>query len=84
MNLAIKFDCDIHQSKYDFPEFDEYGILIKDGGTSYSTISYCPWCGTKLPNSKRDEWFETLASLGFDDPCQQNIPEKFKSRDWYL
>ena len=92
MNLAIKFDCDIHQSKYDcpdvlinyIPEFDEYAIFIRDGGTSYSIISYCPWCGIKLPDSKRDEWFETLESLGFDDPWEQNIPEKFRSRDWYL
>lgn len=34
-------------------KFDEYGIPIYDGGTSYILIHYCPWCGTKLPKSKR-------------------------------
>jgi hypothetical protein len=26
----------------------EYGIPIHDGGGSYITIDYCPWCGAKL------------------------------------
>ncbi len=35
-------------------KFDEYGIKIWDGGSSSLIISFCPWCGQKLPNSKRD------------------------------
>src|SRR5262245_23164259 len=34
---------------------NEYGIIIHDGGTSYVLILYCPWCGTKLPESLRGE-----------------------------
>lgn len=26
----------------------EFGIPIHDGGASYISINYCPWCGTKL------------------------------------
>jgi len=26
-----------------------YGIIIHDGGSSVIEISYCPWCGSKLP-----------------------------------
>ena len=35
--------------------FDEYGIPVYDGGTSVILIEYCPWCGSKLPSSKRDQ-----------------------------
>jgi len=64
-------------------KFNEYGINIHDGGSSFIEISYCPWCGTKLPNSKRDLWFNTLEELGYDDPFNQNIPVEFNSENWY-
>jgi hypothetical protein len=44
------------------PEFDEYGIPVLDGGTSYIALNFCPWCGAKLPASKRDEYFDKLES----------------------
>jgi len=34
-------------------KFNEYGIPVLDGGSSYITLEFCPWCGTKLPPSKR-------------------------------
>ena len=34
-------------------KYDEYGIPVHDGGTSMIVIEYCPWCGKKLPPSKR-------------------------------
>jgi len=44
------------------------------------TISFCPFCGTKLPASKRDRWFDELEKLGFDEPLgEDNLPENFKS-----
>ncbi|MEY9869026.1 hypothetical protein ABIE66_004405 [Peribacillus sp. B2I2] len=64
-------------------KFDEYGLIIQDGGSSSIEITYCPWCGTKLPGSKRDLWFEVLEQLGFDDPAEQSIPEEFKTDKWY-
>jgi hypothetical protein len=39
------------------PTFDEYGIIVHDGGPSFVVIAYCPWCGVGLPESKRDRWF---------------------------
>ena len=30
------------------------------------TINFCPWCGTQLPESLRDRWFEELELLGKD------------------
>lgn len=76
------FDCADHLISYS-SEFDEYGIIIHDGGSSTIEISFCPWCGSKLPISKRDLWFDTLERLGYDEPFEQDIPEEFKSDKWY-
>ena len=91
MNAVSKLSCDQHDNECSCPDvlisyneiFDEYGLIIKDGGSSVSTIDYCPFCGTKLPESKRDLWFNTLEVLGFDDPGDQTIPEDFRSDKWY-
>ena len=48
----VVFDCPDHTVYYS-KEFGEYGILIHDGGSTYSVIKYCPWCGKDLPTSKR-------------------------------
>ncbi|MBS0351340.1 MAG: hypothetical protein JSR33_09175 [Proteobacteria bacterium] len=61
----------------------EYGIRILDGGTSFQSVYYCPWCGAKLPHSLRNEWFDTLDSMGFDDPREQDIPLDYKSDAWW-
>lgn len=67
--------------------FNEFGIPIKDGlngmATSYILISHCPWCGKKLPDSRRDSWFNELEKLGFDTPLSQDIPKEFNSSEWY-
>lgn len=76
-----QFDCPDHLIHYT-PEFDEYGIIIHDGGTSTITIEHCPWCGSKLPESKRDQWHETLWNMGFDSPWE-GIPEEFLTDNWY-
>ena len=68
-------------------KFDEYGIPIRDGekgkASSYILIDYCPWCGKKLPQSKRNEWFEKLEKMGFSSPMEENIPQKFKTSEWW-
>jgi hypothetical protein len=76
-----KDDVD-HLVQYN-PVFDEYGLPVSDGGSSVVLITYCPWCGIKLPESKRDLWFEKLEELGYYDPFTQDIPEKFQSEKWY-
>lgn len=65
------------------PKFDEYGIIIHDGGESSIEIGYCPWCGNKLPDSKRDLWFDELEKLGIDDFSKDNIPNDFKTNKWW-
>lgn len=59
--------------------FDEYEIAHRHGDSSVTTIQYCPWCGVKLPESKRDRWFAELAAKGFDDPANQDIPDNYRT-----
>lgn len=64
------------------PKFREYGIDILDGGTSYQSINFCPWCGAKLPHSLRKEWFDHLENIGID-PADGVIPDKYRDHAWY-
>lgn len=64
-------------------KFDEYGLIIHDGGSSSITINFCPWCGTRLPESKYQRWCDELAGLGFDEPSEQAIPDAYTTDAWY-
>jgi hypothetical protein len=54
--------CDQHPDPFDCadnlifhaPDDERYGLIIHDGGTSYITIKYCPWCGASLPTDDDD------------------------------
>lgn len=91
--MAYQLDqgCEEHSSPSECPDavvthtpkFDEYGLRIHDGGTSVIAIQFCPWCGTRLPASRRDEWFTRLEELGYDEPSVQDIPDEFKTDAWY-
>ncbi|MEG0856826.1 MAG: hypothetical protein RSG52_10165 [Terrisporobacter sp.] len=76
------FDCPDTLIYYN-EKFDQFGIIIHDGGTSYICINFCPWCGQKLPESKRDRWFDELEELGYDSPFDTDIPVEYKSNKWY-
>jgi hypothetical protein len=64
------------------PKYWEYGVAVDDGGTSKIVVAYCPWCGTKLPSSLRDEWFDEIESLGFE-PDDKGIPKKYQTDSWW-
>lgn len=61
MRKRVEYVCEEHRSSFECPDsliyfsksFEEYGLIIHDGGNSFITISFCPFCGTKLPESKR-------------------------------
>ncbi len=92
MSEVVSFECPDHPHPYDCPDalitygprFDEYGLIVHDGGLSFVTIMFCPWCGKQLPCSKRDRWFEELEKLGFDDPWDQEIPAEFETDKWWI
>lgn len=91
MKQNLEFNCNSHGNVYDCPDilisysekFDEYGIIIHDGGQASIEIFFCPWCGERLPPSKRDEWFDKLEELGYNNPFEEQIPEKFTTGKWY-
>jgi len=64
-------------------KFNEYGLKIFDGGSSYILIDFCPWCGERLPESRRDEWFDELEKLGIHDPMNESVPDKYRTDEWY-
>lgn len=74
----LSLDVPLHYS----PRFREYGIKILDGGSSNLRIHFCPWCGQKLPNSLRDEWYDELERIGID-PGADEIPEEFSEDTWW-
>jgi hypothetical protein len=57
MQGNVENECDMHPDRGDCPDClvdyweksNSYVLMIHDGGGSGITISYCPWCGAKLP-----------------------------------
>jgi hypothetical protein len=92
MAQQLAFKCADHPNSFVCPDrlvsyserFDEYGLIVHDDGSSSINILFCPWCGAKLPASKRDRWFEELATLGFNEPFKQEIPASYLNNKWYL
>lgn len=91
MKDQVEYKCAQHANIFDCPDalisysarFGEYGFIVHDGGQSTISIAFCPWCGAKLAASRREQWFSELEALGFDDPWQQAIPEKYADDAWY-
>jgi hypothetical protein len=55
--------------------------------TSLSLMMFCPNCGTRLPSSLRDEWFDILEQdYGLEDPeddDKKSVPKEFLSDEWW-
>jgi hypothetical protein len=55
MRVDLEQKCDLHPNRADCPDalIDRvrggYGLIVHDGGESVVEISFCPWCGTRLP-----------------------------------
>ena len=68
--------------EYDIP------LLHKNTITALQALFYCSWCGEKLPESLRDQWFETLEKeYGLDDPWSDEqeklVPQEFTTDEWW-
>lgn len=91
MAEQVTLECDMHPNPFDCgdrvafwsAQYDEYGLVVHDGGATYILVQHCPWCGTALPESRRDRWFDELEAMGFEDPLQGDIPERYRSDAWY-
>lgn len=88
MVKALEFDCDQHIDPFECADslivyneaMDEYGLIIHDGSASYLLIDHCPWCGTGLPESARDRWFDEVDALDLAEAADP--PAKYFSGEW--
>jgi len=91
MAAALSQACPQHDDPFECPDnllywsppLDEYGLIVHDGGASYVLVAACPWCGRKLPDSRREQWFVELEKLGYDSPLVDEVPAPFDSDRWY-
>ncbi|MEW1580683.1 hypothetical protein AB0407_21545 [Streptomyces microflavus] len=91
MNSRVNAPCDLHDDLFACPDalvgfsarFQEYGLLVHDGGTASITIDFCPWCGRCLPASQRDRWFDELERRGID-PTEDEVPAEFQDDRWLV
>ncbi len=91
MTQIVNYRCAEHPDPFDCPDcliyyeprFDEYGIIIHDGGSCYDLLRYCPFCGARLPESQRDLWLQILTDLGIQDPWTDPIPPEYQTGQWY-
>jgi hypothetical protein len=62
--------------------FREYHIMDRDEGPAGQRLTFCPWCGRKLPESLRKQWFESIWALGLE-PDDEGIPVEYMSDAWW-
>jgi hypothetical protein len=70
-----------------YPIVREYAFTISNS-PAVQLLSYCPWCGTKLPESLEDTYYEILEKeygifRGVDIKHDRRIPQEFKSNEWW-
>ena len=90
MAHSLVHTCEQHSDPFDCPDvalvyheiFGEYGIPVRDGGASYLVIAHCPWCGTGLPASGREAWFDALESAGLAETPFDELPAEFRTAAW--
>jgi hypothetical protein len=74
--------CPVKYSK----KWREYSIQ-DFSSTSKSLMRFCPNCGTRLPSSLRDVWFDILEQeYGLNDPMDEDkkkIPKEFLTDEWW-
>ena len=65
--------------------FDEYMIPLSEDRISGICIAYCPWCGKKLPASKRERWFEELDEMGIEFSLfdTEQVPPDYLDDTWW-
>ncbi len=90
MGLSLAHDCGQHADPFDCADtalvynevFDEYGMPVRDGGMSYLVVSHCPWCGARLPQSRRDAWFDAVEASGLDPDDAEALPARYLTAAW--
>jgi hypothetical protein len=76
---------------YKFINYDmvDRGYDIEHSDGMASLLSYCPWCGSKLPDTLERKIFEVLKTeYGINKEVADvfhgtNLPEEFKTDEWW-
>jgi len=87
MASALAFDCAQHADPFECADhllvynevLDEIGLIVHDGGASYVVIGFCPWCGSKQPESQRDRWYDEIEAKGIGE---DDLPPEYASAAW--
>jgi hydrogenase maturation factor len=90
------FCCDLMYESIIEDKTISYNQIVRHYGLHYilpndikcvSHLSYCPFCGSKIPKDLVREIFEILRKdYGIEDPdiCEfTNVPEEFKTDEWW-
>jgi hypothetical protein len=66
-----------------FSKFDEYYLTLPRA-RGVMVLRFCPWCGKKLPDSRRQQWMDEMDKLNIPDPLfSEAIPRVYQSDEWY-
>lgn len=70
------------------PKVREYSLPLNNKRGVSQGFDYCPWCGTKLPDSLRQEYFSILREeYSVEDPLdprdKHKIPKEFENDEWW-
>ena len=84
---ALKYQIENKHCPIDYSlKWREYSVQDVNS-TSRSLMRFCPHCGTKLPLSLRDEWFDILEQeYELEDPMdddKKKIPKDFLTDEWW-
>jgi hypothetical protein len=88
MSIQVKADCIQHPKNCPdeqiiyIAKFREYG-LKRPGAQSFDLIHFCPWCGSELPHSLRERWFNELEQQGFSPHLTKDIPLQYHNDLWW-
>ncbi len=75
----LERECPVHGDPWECPDRlfyraadGEIGIVLRDGGSSFVTMLYCPFCSQKLPFTGDDETLtgggDPLRRIDFGEP----------------
>jgi hypothetical protein len=89
-NLFCCKELDQHANDLRIPlnyssRFREYYLNFCSNSKIVQLITFCPWCGSELPKSLRNEYFDILESECDLENCLdvEAVPEEFKTDEWW-
>jgi hypothetical protein len=59
-----------------------YGVVINENPQNQFFLSYCPWCGVKLPTDLADEYFDAVRDPKTGKVLDQ-LPPEFHTDEWW-